>query len=220
VKPFVVHDVDQRSDAWYALRAGLVTGSCAAPILAVRKKGTGELAIRRDLRHRLVCERLTGVPLDRISSRSDAMQHGLDAEPDAVAAYEAHTGQIVQRVGFVSHLTLRAGCSPDGYVGDWDGIIEAKCPTSTTHLTYLQGFGNGIPEEYYAQLVHALWLTGASWADFVSYDPRFPEPLRLFVTRLERAWVDLAGYELAVRLFLDEVDADVRRLQPAVEAVA
>lgn len=217
---FVVHDVEQRSEAWHALRAGLVTGSAAEAILAVRKKGTGELAIRRDLRNRLVCERLTGLPLDRNSGHTAAMQHGLDVEPDAVAAYEAHTGQIVQRVGFCSHLTLKAGCSPDGYVGAWEGIVEAKCPGCTTHLTYLHGFGKGIPEEYYAQLVHALWLTGASWADFVSYDPRFPPELQIFVTRLERAWVDLAGYELALRLFLDEVDADVAKLQPVAAAVA
>jgi len=218
MRPFVIHEVEQRSDAWHALRAGLVTGSAAPALLATRKRGTGELAVRRDLRHRLVCERLTGLSLDRSVPRTDAVLHGLDVEPDAVAAYEAATGQVVQFAGFLSHLTLKAGCSPDGYVGDFEGIVEAKCPGCTTHLTYLHG--NGIPDEYYAQLVHALWLTGAQWADFVSFDPRFPEPLQLFVTRLERAWVDLAGYELAVRLFLHEVDADVRKLQPAVEAVA
>lgn len=207
---FIVHDVEQRSEAWYALRAGLVTGSCAPAITAVRKKGTGELAIRRDARQRKVCEILTGVTAER-DIRSSSLTHGLDTEPDAVAAYEAATGQIVQRVGFISHATLRAGCSPDGYVGDFTGIVEAKCPNSTTHLEYLQA--NVIPEEYEGQLLHALWLTGAEWADFVSFDPRFhPEHLRLFIKRMHRDAAVIQAYELALVIFLREVEASVAKL--------
>lgn len=207
---FVIHDVEQRSEAWAALRAGLVTGSCAPAILAERKRGTGELAVRKELRHRIVCERLTNMPLDRTFRPSDAMTHGMDVEPDAVAAYEAATGQIVQRVGFIQHLTIKAGCSPDGYVGNWAGILEAKCPNSTTHLAYLQA--DVIPDDYYGQLVHALWLTGAEWADFVSFDPRFPEAWRLFIKRLYAADVNLASYELALTLFLGEVEDVIEAL--------
>lgn len=215
---FTTFDVDPRSPEWFMLRAGLVTGSCAPAILAVRKKGTGELAVRRELRHRIMCERLTGMPIERDLSKVEAVQHGCEVEPDAVAAYEAHTGQIVRRVGFVRHNLLAAGCSPDGYVGDWQGILEAKCPNSTTHLEYLQA--NAIPEEYLGQLIHALWLTGAQWADFISYDPRFQIPhLQLFIKRLERSAVDLTAYELAVSLFLTEVENDVAVLSRQAVAV-
>lgn len=213
----IVHDVEQRGPEWTALRARLVTGCDAPAILAVRKKGTGELAVRRELRQRKVCERLTGLPLDRDVSRVKWVMHGVETEPDAVSAYEAHTGELIQRVGFVSHPTLMAGCSPDGIVGDWEGILEAKCPGCITHLEYLQA--DVIPEEYYGQLVHALWLTGAQWADFVSFDPRFEAAhLRLFIKRLERSAVDLQAYELALTLFLSEVDAAVEKLCPVMVA--
>lgn len=205
---FTIHPVEQRSEAWLALRAGLVTGSCANAIVATRKRGSGELAIRRDLRQRIVCEILTKQSLERSFRESDAMQHGVTVEPDAVAAYEAATGQIVQRVGFLSHNQLKAGCSPDGYVGPWDGVVECKCPAPTTHFEYVKA--NVIPEEYAGQLMHSLWLTGAQWADFVSFDPRFEAPLQLFIKRLRREDVDLTAYELALTMFLREVEADVQ----------
>lgn len=205
-----VHDVIQRSPEWHQLRCGKVTGSAAHAILAVRKKGTGELAIRRDMRQRLVVERLTGIPANDVPYLPKDMQHGVDCEPEAFAAYEAQ-GELVMRVGFVEHDSLMAGCSPDGYVGAFDGVLELKCPSSAVHFEYQKA--DVIPEEYYAQLVHSLWITGAQWADFCSYDPRFPEPLRLFRKRLERSAVDLIAYDLAVRLFLDEVDTEVHALK-------
>lgn len=213
-----VFDVEQRSPEWHALRAGLVTGSCALAIMAVRKKGSGELAIRRELRHRLVCERLTGQSFERAFRPSTAMQHGVESEPDAVTAYEAETGLFVHRVGFVRHDLVKAGCSPDGRIGDWEGIVETKCPDSTTHLDYLKA--KVVPEEYEPQLIHSLWLTGAEWADFVSFDPRFPAPLRLFIKRMHRADVDLQAYELALKLFLSEVEKELEAVAALAGAAA
>lgn len=205
-------DCEQRTPEWMAARCGKVTGSCAPALIAVRKRGTGELAIRRDLRQRMVVEILTGVPLEDMPYKGKDLQHGIDTEAEAVIAYEVATGDIVSRVGFVEHDELAAGCSPDGYVGDWEGILECKCPASATHLEYIRA--NAIPEEYYGQLLHALWLTGAQWADFVSFDPRYQDPsLRLFCKRLHRANVDLVAYELAVRLFLDEVQAELNAVR-------
>lgn len=214
----IVLDVKQRSDEWHALRCGRVTGSCAQAIIQVRKRASGELAIRRDLRQRLVVERLTGRPVEESGYQSKAMQHGVDTEVDALAAYEADKGEIVTRVGFVLHDDLMAGCSPDGRVGDWEGAIEMKCPASNTHLEYVKA--DTIPEEYFGQLVHTLWITGARWIDFCSFDPRFPPHMRLFTKRLKRNDEIIDAYELAVRLFLDEVDNDVAALKPKPAEVA
>jgi hypothetical protein len=202
----------QRSPEWHQARCGLLTGTCAEAILKVRKRGAGELEIRRQLRQRLVAERLTGRPCDELAHKPDYMQRGEDLEAEAFAAYEALTGQVVARVGFVLHDTLDAGCSPDGYVGDWDGVIELKCPKSTTHLDYLQA--GIIPPEYRGQIVHTLWNTGAQWCDFVSYDNRFlDERLELFVARAYRDEQVMASYELLATQFLAEVAEDVQRVK-------
>lgn len=198
--------MEQRSSEWHQARLGLLTGSCAKAVIAERKRGTGELKELTDLRRRLVTERITGLSAES-SYQSDAMQRGTDLEPLAFAAYEARTGQLVQRVGFVKHNELAAGCSPDGYVGEWEGLIELKCPVSTTHTKYIQS--GVLPDEYRGQILHALWLTGAQWCDFCSFDDRFPEGLELFIVRVPRVEVEIVAYENTVWKFLAEVDADV-----------
>ncbi len=144
------------------------------------------------------------------------MQRGIDKEPDALAAYEAATGQLVQSTGFLSHNELPAGCSLDGHVGDFIGIVELKVPKSATHLRYLRS--RTLPQEHFWQVVHNLWVTNANWCDFVSFDDRFPAPLQLWRVRVAIEDVDLVAYDLALRLFLDEVaaeEADVRKLMEA-----
>jgi hypothetical protein len=64
-----------------------------------------------------------------------------------------------------------------------------------------------------------LWITGAQWADFCSFDDRFRDPsLRLFCKRLERKGIDFDAYELAVRLLLSEVETEVGKLMQKAEA--
>lgn len=214
MRTFTVHQVEQRSEQWRQLRAGRLTGSEAGALLAERKRGTGELAVRRDLRRRLVVERLTGYAEDSAPIKSRAMQHGVDTERAAFRAYEAKTGQLVTTAGFLAHNELAAGVSLDGYVGDFTGVIELKCPTSLVHLDYLEA--GVLPDDYRGQVIHALWMTGAAWCDFVSFDDRLPAGLQLFVHRVQASSIDLKAYELLVRMFLTEVERD----QAAIEQLA
>jgi predicted phage-related endonuclease len=203
----IVVCAEQRTPEWYQARVGRLTGSCAADMMARIK--SGEAAARRDLRLRLVCERLTGVSQEDVFV-SPAMQRGIDKEADAFAAYEAHTGHLVQRVGFLAHDTLMAGCSPDGLIGDV-GIVELKCPKSATHLKYLRA--KEIPTDYLFQVVHNLWITGAEWCDFVSFDDRFPRDLQLLCVRYARVPAEIDTYELMARTFLSEVDAELESVR-------
>jgi hypothetical protein len=200
----IVVECDQRDAAWRLVRLGKLTGTGAADMLATVKTKGAEAAARRDLRLRLVCERLTGVSAEGDFVSKD-MQRGIDLEPAARAAYEAASGAIVKPVGFVAHDELPAGCSPDGLVRG--GIIEIKCPKPATHLSYIRG--RALPPDYRAQVTHNLWITGAGFCDFVSYDDRFPPALQLFRVRVPRDAVDLAAYELMARAFLAEVDREL-----------
>lgn len=210
MRPFTICEAEQRSEAWFQARIGRLTGSVAGDMLDVLKDGKSPGYKRRDLLARLVCERLTE------RSQEDGyvnavMQWGIDHEADAFDAYEGHSGNLVRRTGFLSHTDLMVGCSLDGDVEDFTGIVELKCPKSATHLGYWET--GGVPPTHMPQLLHNLWVSGAHWCDFVSYDPRFPEDLRLFVTRVPRVELDVLAYAKTARKFLEEVQGKVDAMQ-------
>lgn len=210
MKPYTIIDCDQRSDHWKLARAGRITSTCADAILAKGKKAGEESVQRRDLRLRLCCEKLTGQPIDDGGYTNRWMERGVDLESDAFIAYEAEKGVLVRRTGFLTHNTQPIGCSLDGDVDDCVGVVELKCPKTATHVGYLRD--PRVPTDYLRQLTHHLLVTGAEWADFVSFDPLLPAAGQLVIRRVTRADVDLAGYQLALDLFLKEVDAEVESL--------
>ena len=214
MKPFSVVDVEQGSDEWLQARCGLLTGS-RAPAMLKTLKSKGEAAARRDLRLALVCERLTGRPVDGGYVSAD-MRRGREMEAAAVRAYEARQGVFVKRAGFLRHPTLPIGCSPDAYVGDFAGILECKAPRSATHLDYLRG--GRVPDDYVGQVWHNLFVSGAEYCDFVSYDPRFPPDLQLFRVRVQRTDWDMAVYQRTVLGFLEEVDRELAEVRALVVA--
>lgn len=216
-RSFTVVECEQRSEAWHRVRAGLVTGTCADPMLANPRKGQKESVQRRDLRIAKALEIITEQPQeDGFVSRE--MQRGREKESAALDAYQIATGRLVYTCGFVKHNTLRIGCSPDGYVGDFEGLVSLKCPKSATHLEYLRE--RTIPTEYVRQLTHEAFVTEAQWADFVSFDDRMPEPLQLLVIRVTRDQLALKEYELALRIFLKEIDDEVAAIRALQEGVA
>ncbi len=200
----IVRECEQRTDEWRSLRLGKLTGSVAGDMLATIK--TGEAAARRDLRLRLVCERLTGQSQEDGYVSKD-MQRGNDMEAAALAAYEALTGQIALLVGFCDHDTLQAGCSPDGYTDGWTGLVSLKAPKTSTHVGYLRA--GRMPLSYVPQMLHEMWITGAKFYDFVSFDDRLPEPLHLFHVRTLRDEAAIEDYARKAVAFLNEVDCEL-----------
>lgn len=207
MKPFLLSDVSQGSPEWLAERLGRFCASDAPKMLASIK--SGEAAARRDLRMRIVCERITKALSEDTFVNAD-MQRGKDLEPQARIAYEFARGVAVTQTGFLRHRELLAGCSPDGVIGDFEGLVEIKCPRTARHVAYLRD--GGVPSEHRPQLLHQLWISGASFVDFVSFDPLMPERLQLFVTRLDRNEFEIAEYETKARAFLAECDREVAAL--------
>ena len=199
----------QGSGAWLYERAGCITASRFKDVLDFTKAGKPG-AKRTAYLWEVVIERLTGQPSDHYASA--AMQWGTDQEPHSRMAFEAMSGQIVEEVGFIKHPTLpMVGGSPDGLIGD-DGGFESKSPfNSAVHLATVL---DGMPEDHMAQVQGLMWITGLKWWYFVSYDPRMPEPLRMYVQRIERDAEYIAKLEAAVIAFSAEVDALVKRLKP------
>lgn len=204
MRTFTVIDAAQRSDAWKAARVGRLTGSVAGDMLAKTK--TGWAASRRNLCLRLVLERLTGTPQES-DYVSPAMQAGIDREASAFAAFEALTGELVQRSGFLSHTTLMAGASLDGHWGDFETLLSIKCRQPAAHLDFLKS--GTIPASALAQMRHELWITGATEHHYFSWNPDFPDALRSRTVVVTRAQADIPEYEREALAFLAEVDAEM-----------
>jgi putative phage-type endonuclease len=198
--------IEQGTDAWRALRVGKVTASRVADI--VRRTKTGYSTTRANYMAELIAEKLTGVPAPHF--QSDPMRWGTEQEPNAKSAYEFKTALEVVPVGFVIHPTIRdSGASPDGYVGA-EGLIECKCPLTATHIdTLLTG---KIDPDYITQMQWQMACTGRQWCDWVSFDPRMPESLKLFVQRIERDQDRIDELEAAVLGFLDELAKKLAQL--------
>ena len=190
--------MEQRTEEWFAARLGKVTASRVADVLAKIK--SGESASRKNYKMELVVQRLTNKVGESFTNA--AMEHGVTNEPFARMAYEAHTGTFVKEEGFVDHPTIEGfGCSPDGIVGE--GLIEIKAPNTANHIeTVLE---NKAPSKYIPQMQCQMACTGAKWCDFVSFDPRVPEDLQLFVVRVERDQEYIDAMEVEVKQFLSEV---------------
>lgn len=200
--------IEQGSDAWFAQRVGLVTASRLNDVMATLKSG-GEAATRKNYRAQIIAERLTGTKADSFTNA--AMQWGVDNEPIARANYEVLHGVDVDQVGFILHPEIKmTGASPDGLIGD-DGLIEIKCPNTATHIDYILG---GVPPtDYRNQMLWQMECTGRKWCEFVSYDPRMPEDMQLFVVRYMRDEERIKELRAGVMKFLDEVNEVLAKLQ-------
>lgn len=204
MRAFRVIDAEQRSEAWRLARIGRLTGSCASQMLATIK--SGEAAGRRNLRIRLILERLTGRPQEN-DYVSPAMLAGIEREASAFAAYEALTGDLAQTSGFLQHVDLMAGCSLDGHLGDFSKLLSIKCRQPAAHFDFIKS--GRIPGDALAQMRHELWITGADEHDYFSWNPDFPPALQSRIVTLTRAESDLDEYEGKALAFLAEVDREV-----------
>lgn len=199
--------MDQRSPEWFAARAGKVTASRVADLMATTK--TGYSASRANYMAELICERLTGEPAERFSNA--AMQWGTDTEPQARAAYSFLTDFDVAECGFVMHPFIADfGASPDGLVGE-NGLVEIKCPNTATHIETL--LGEAVPSKYVTQMHVQMACTSRDWCDFVSFDPRLPADLQIWVKRVQRDENAIQNIEAETVKFLGELAAKVEALR-------
>ena len=199
--------MDQRTEEWFAARLGKVTASRVADLMATTKSGYS--TSRSNYMAELICERLTGRRAEGFTNA--AMQWGTDVEPQARAAYEFITDAQVVEVGFIDHPKIAMfGASPDGLIGE-DGLIEIKCPNTATHIEKL--LGEMVPGKYITQMQVQMACTGREWCDFVSFDPRLPADLQMWVKRVRRDEAAIQNIEAETVKFLGELDAKVSSLR-------
>lgn len=171
-------DCKQGSAEWLYARLGKPTASEFDELLSGEWKVRTGQGVETYL-YRKLAEKVLGFPLHDASSW--AMEQGAIMEGEAIPFFEGVYDLPITRVGFVTTNDGRIGCSPDGLIGEDNGI-EIKCPQPQTHLRYL--LEGGVPKEYLAQCHGAMFVTERPKWTFMSYSRQFP-PLVVHVERDE-----------------------------------
>lgn len=211
----------QGTEEWFNVRLGKLTSSRIADAVTQRKRkpkdGSAAEPLQKylDLRMDLAVERVTRKPTENFVSWQ--MKEGKEKEPLARGKYELQRDAVTVEIGFALHPEMEwCGASPDGLVGD-DGLVEFKCPMRNTHAEYL--LSETVPEIYVPQMMWQMACTGRRWCDFVSFHPDFPDPLDLFIRRLNRDPQAIAVMEAQAAVFLKETADLTMRLTHGLEGM-
>lgn len=170
-------DCEQNTEEWFALRAGKVTGSTLAKIMANYGKAFGEPAKKAAVN--IALEQINGKPLANENYSNAHMERGHEQESIARALYEARYFVKVENGGFFDNGDT--GCSPDGRVGK-DGLIEIKSVIGTQQYKTIKS--ESYDTAYKWQLIDNLKETEREWIDYTSYCADFPEGKQLYIYRL------------------------------------
>ena len=209
--------------AWSDFRRGKVTASRFDDVMTEgvgkapnkARYGKGALTYLREL----VAATITGV--DKVGGSSRAMERGIDMEQDAIDYYansrfiEVGPGRLL-----VIDDTI-IGATPDGFVDDpvrGLGTLQVKCPNSDNHLETIMT--KRVPDQYAYQIQGELWVSERVWCDYVSFDDRFPDPLKMVVIPVARNEEVIAEMSERVHEFANMVNSQVEHLLEVIRAVS
>ena len=164
-------DIEQGSESWFAIRAGKITGTRFAKVMAGDATAT-----YKDLITDLAGEVITGEVEETYSNA--IMERGVLLEPEARKVYEQEVGKVTETgICLFDDYEDWVAYSPDGLMTD--GLLEIKCPIRKTHLNYIEK--NVLPNEYRWQVQGGIMVTGAKYCDFMSYYPK----MKPFIIRVQ-----------------------------------
>lgn len=166
-----IHDVEQRSEAWFALRAGMPTASEFSRIVTSTgdpSKSASGYAIQ------LAAEMFAGKPVDAFEGTAWT-ERGRELEDEAIARYEFQTDLETVPVGFVTDDAGMIGASPDRLVGE-DGLLEVKALKAERHIQailYFEKHGH-CPPDYVQQTQGQILICQRQWCDLCFFHPELP----------------------------------------------
>lgn len=191
----IIHDVEQGTPEWFAIRAGLATASEFECIVKRGRDGKTPSATRKTYMLQLAGERLTGEPPEGFGSIYT--DRGKLLEPEARDLYAMLSDTEPQQVGFITNHG--AGCSPDSLIGS-DGMLEIK--TKAPKFLIEAILADEFCPEHVAQCQGALWVAEREWIDLAVYWPGLPP----FVKRAYRDEVYIANLAKEVAAFNAELE--------------
>ncbi len=165
-----IHNMEQRSDEWFAIKKGKASASRAQAI-GNGGKGLENYVIEIMAEYYSIAERENYI--------NEHMQRGIELEPIAKQVYELEHDCEVREIGFAEYNEY-IGCSPDGLVGK-DGMIEIKCPCDRIYLGIL--INEKIDSGYVWQCQMNMLILKRKWCDLIFYNPNFKKSM--YIKRLK-----------------------------------
>jgi hypothetical protein len=153
-----IHEVEQGTEPWHAIRDGKYTGSNAIKLLRYGAIGYS-------------LTEATGFGGNFYTKRGHIL------EDEAIELYEAINGRSVSRPGFITNdRFLSCGYSPDGIDGlladgliaEGSTLLEVKCFNAKKHMSILNG---DIPPTILAQIHFGMMIAELKTAKLVIYNP-------------------------------------------------
>jgi hypothetical protein len=186
----------QRTPEWYTARLGKFTASCFHELISRpqdRKSEWSKSAMKSI--ERAALQIFDGRYI--YSPDNEATRWGMDNEPFAIQAFSEATGFATIDKGFLLHPEMPdVGATPDAMVlcpetGQYFPL-QVKCHFNRySHADYLVRMRSGadlqkMKSQYYCQVQGEIWVTGAAYGWFGSYDPRMDEGSKIHYIKVER----------------------------------
>jgi predicted phage-related endonuclease len=166
----IIHNMEQKSDEWFAIRKGRLTASQYDKVFNQKLLKLNKATALKHIDGMLAEIYYKEDDLQKFKS-SWAMERGVRLEDVARVDFELREGLEVMEVGFVTNDSFgdHIGCSPDGLIVGENGGIEIKCPLPATHMKYHRE--GVLPKEYRAQVHGSMAVCDADYWWFTSYCP-------------------------------------------------
>jgi len=167
----IIHEVEQGTDSWFSLRAGIPTGSEFKKLVTSTGQPSKSM---KEYAAQLAADLYAGKPLDSFGG-NQYTDRGSELESEARKFYAFDSDCKVDEVGFITDDLKQYGVSPDGLVGD-DGLVEFKCQIAKEHVKTLLYYYDKAkcPTAYIPQVQGQLFVTGRKWCDICFYHPDLP----------------------------------------------
>ena len=193
-----IHMVEQRSEEWFILKSGKLSGSTVDNIY----KSTKAKFIDS-----IVADRLTG-RVEINGFVNDAIQRGIDFEDFAKDEFSDKYNLKVTDVGFIEHNDY-VGISPDGIVFGTDGNplygIEIKCPNTKELVGVFRT--NKVPVSHLRQCLLQLYcMPTMQKVYYIVYDNRLEiYPMHVIEVKREEYTEELEEMDDKIKSFIESV---------------
>jgi putative phage-type endonuclease len=169
--------MEQRSEEWFKVRQGRVTGSAVGAILNL-----SPFSNEKDVMRRMVRD-WHGAPREFIGNF--ATDWGVANEAGAISQFEMSFGVTVEKCGFYEYEDW-LGASPDGLVGA-AGLVEVKCPFGLRNNPKPVFKTAKMQPHYYAQMQVQLYVTNRSVCYFYQWAPNGDD---LEIVKFDKGYLD------------------------------